>query len=96
MKQVALYILFISSICFSQLDNTESISKTGTTSAQFLKIGADARGASMGNAFTAMSGGISSMYWNPAGMTSIRKMEAIFLSSDWIAGITYNLSIIHI
>ena len=57
MKQITLYILFISSICFSQLDNTESISKTGTTSAQFLKIGADARGASMGNAFTAMSGG---------------------------------------
>ena len=90
MKQITLYILFISSIGFSQLDNTESISKTGTTSAQFLKIGADARGASMGNAFTAMSGGISSMYWNPAGMTSIRKMEAIFLNSDWLAGITYS------
>ena len=90
MKNVVLYILLITGSCVAQLDNTESISKTGTTSAQFLKIGADARGASMGNAFTAMSGGISSMYWNPAGMTSIRKMEAVFLSSDWIAGITYN------
>ena len=90
MKGIILYSLFLSGVCFSQLDNTESISKTGTTSAQFLKIGADARGASMGNAFTAMSGGISSMYWNPAGMTSIRKMEAIFLNSDWIAGIDYN------
>ena len=64
MKQIILYFLFISGICFSQLDNTESISKTGTTSAQFLKIGEDARGASMGNAITAMSGGISSMYQN--------------------------------
>lgn len=90
MKGIILYSLFLSGVCFSQLDNTESISKTGTTSAQFLKIGANARGASMGNAFTAMSGGISSMYWNPAGMTSIRKMEAIFLNSDWIAGIDYN------
>tara|TARA_B110000003_G_scaffold275425_1_gene318008 strand:- start:323 stop:1348 length:1026 start_codon:yes stop_codon:yes gene_type:complete len=90
MRGIILYSLFLSGVCFSQLDNTESISKTGTTSAQFLKIGADARGASMGNAFTAMSGGISSMYWNPAGMTSIRKMEAIFLNSDWIAGIDYN------
>ena len=60
------------------------------TDAQFVKIGADARGSSMGNAFTAMSGGISAMYWNPAGMTSIRKFEAVFLNSDWIAGITYN------
>ena len=85
-----LIILLLSSISFSQLDNTESISKTGTTSAQFLKIGADARGTSMGNAFTAMSGGVSSMYWNPAGMTSIRRLEAVFLNSDWIAGITYN------
>jgi len=90
MMRMLLYILIITGSCFSQLDNTESISKTGTTSAQFLKIGADARGASMGNAFTAMAGGISSMYWNPAGMTSIRKIEAMFLSSDWIAGITYN------
>ena len=90
MKNIVLYSLFIAGSCFAQLDNTESISKTGTTSAQFLKIGANARGASMGNAFTAMSGGISSMYWNPAGMTSIRKIEAVFLSSDWIAGITYN------
>ena len=85
-----LIILLLSSISYSQLDNTESISKTGTTSAQFLKIGADARGTSMGNAFTAMSGGVSSMYWNPAGMTSIRRLEAVFLNSDWIAGITYN------
>ena len=89
MKRFLHIVLFIG-IAYSQLDNTETISKTGTTSAQFLKIGADARGSSMGNAFTAMAGGISSMYWNPAGMTSIRKMEAVFLSSDWIAGITYN------
>ncbi len=85
-----LIILLLSSLSYSQLDNTESISKTGTTSAQFLKIGADARGTSMGNAFTAMPGGVSSMYWNPAGMTSIRRLEAVFLNSDWIAGITYN------
>ena len=89
MKRFLHIALFIG-IAYSQLDNTETISKTGTTSAQFLKIGADARGSSMGNAFTAMAGGISSMYWNPAGMTSIRKMEAVFLNSDWIAGITYN------
>ena len=95
MKRFLHIALFIG-IAYSQLDNTETISKTGTTSAQFLKIGADARGSSMGNAFTAMAGGISSMYWNPAGMTSIRKMEAVFLNSDWIAGITYNLSLIHI
>tara|TARA_Y100000748_G_scaffold302425_1_gene304641 strand:- start:1826 stop:2851 length:1026 start_codon:yes stop_codon:yes gene_type:complete len=90
MKSFLLNSFLITGICVAQLDNTESISKAGTTSAQFLKIGTDARGASMGNAFTAMSGGITSMYWNPAGMTSIRKLEAIFINSDWIAGIKFN------
>ena len=90
MKGFLIYVFSITGVCFAQLDNSESISKTGTTSAQFLKIGTGARAASMGNAFTAMSGGISSMYWNPAGMTSIRRLEAVFISSDWIAGIKFN------
>ena len=37
------FITLLFSLSYSQLDNTETISKTGTTSAQFLKIGADAR-----------------------------------------------------
>ena len=72
MKQITLYILFISSIGFSQLDNTESISKTGTTSAQFLKIGADARGASMGNAFTAVANDEMVLFYNPAALRSVK------------------------
>ncbi len=85
-----IFILIPISILWSQLDNTETITKTGTTAAQFLKIGADARGSSMGNAFTAMSGDIGAMYWNPAGLASIHKMETVFVNANWISGINFN------
>lgn len=93
-------ILCISTTMFSlligQLDNTETITKTGTTAAQFLKIGADARGTAMGNAFTAMSGDIGAMYWNPAGLASIQKLESVFVNANWIAGINFNYTAVAI
>jgi len=78
-----------SSLLLAQLDNSATITKTGTTAAQFLKIGVDARASAMGNAFTAMKGDLSSMYWNPAGLTSIGKMETMFMNSSWLAGIQF-------
>lgn len=93
MKQVIIICATLS-FAYTQLNNSQTISKTGTTSAQFLKIGSDARGSSMGNAFTAMNGGISSMYWNPAGLTSITNIESIFVNSNWLAGINYNYTAI--
>ena len=91
-----IFILFSASIGFSQLDNTETITKTGTTAAQFLKIGVDARGSAMGNAFTAMSGDISAMYWNPAGLATIGKIESMFVNANWLAGINFNYAAIAI
>ena len=78
-----------SSLLLAQLDNSATITKTGTTAAQFLKIGVDARASAMGNAFTAMKGDLSSMYWNPAGLTSIGRMETMFMNSSWLAGIQF-------
>ena len=82
--------IFSSTIILAQLDNTESITKTGTTAAQFLKIGVDARASAMGNAFTAMRGDISSIYWNPAGLAYVERMETMFVNSNWLAGINFN------
>lgn len=75
---------------FAQLDNTQTITKTGTTSAQFLKIGVDARSAAMGNAFAGMQGSLSAMHYNPAGLSQISGMEAIFSHHTWLADINYN------
>ena len=88
MKIFSTFIIF-SSLLLAQLDNSATITKTGTTAAQFLKIGVDARASAMGNAFTAMKGDLSSMYWNPAGLTSIGRMETMFMNSSWLAGIQF-------
>ncbi|MEE8335612.1 MAG: PorV/PorQ family protein [Candidatus Neomarinimicrobiota bacterium] len=74
----------------AQLDNVQTITKSGTTAGQFLKIGVDPRASAMGNAFTAMEGDISSMYWNPAGLAAVSGIETIFVNSEWLAGISFN------
>ena len=60
-------VIILAGSVFGQLVNSQTITKSGTTAGQFLKIGVDARGSAMGNAFTAMAGDVSSMFWNPAG-----------------------------
>lgn len=75
---------------WGQIQNEQTITKTGTTIAKFLNIGVDARGAAMGNAFVAMSGDVSSAFWNPAGLTHVNGIESIFVSSDWLAGTQYS------
>ena len=39
----------------------------GTTSAEFLLLGAGARGTALGGAFAAIATDVSSLYYNPAG-----------------------------
>lgn len=52
--------------------------KTGTTSAQILKINVGPRAIGMGGAFTAIADDITSLYWNPSGTANIQSNEAYF------------------
>ncbi len=61
-----------------------SLNKTGTTAAQFLKIGVGPRAIGMGGAFTALADDINAMYWNPAGLSRMNSKEAFFNHVDWI------------
>lgn len=61
--------------------------KTGTASLQFLKIGVDARAIGMGEAYTAVSDDISSMYWNPAGLAKKMENQVMFSHTNWVADI---------
>lgn len=61
-----------------------SLNKTGTTAAQFLKIGVGTRAIGMGGAFTASADDINAMYWNPAGIARMHSSEAYFNHIDWI------------
>lgn len=43
----------------------------GTSSGEFLKLGADARGIAMGSAMTAVADDAAAIYWNPAGLSQL-------------------------
>ena len=85
-KFVVNLILFVmvSAISFSY---GQTLSKSGTTAAQFLKIGIGPRAIGMGSAFTASADDISSVYWNPAGLANNQGMEAMFSRTEWIADV---------
>jgi len=90
MAILAALIWLPAAILQAQVDNTQSISKTGTAAAQFLKIGVDARATGMGGAFVAMTGDLSAMHWNPAGLGYFTGVEARFVHNEWLAGMDFN------
>lgn len=55
-----------------------SSDSAGTAAAQFLKLGADARSAGMGQAAAAIAEDASSIYWNPAGLAGLREFQVQF------------------
>jgi len=65
------------SVSYAQFDNT------GTSVANFLKIGVGGRGEALGGAFTALANDATSLYWNPSGIARMESSEAVFSSTDW-------------
>jgi hypothetical protein len=68
----------------------QSLAKTGTTAAAFLKMGVGPRAIGMGGAFTATANDLSSAYWNPGGLASIYNREAMFNHTRWFADVNYD------
>ena len=64
--------------------------KKGTTAAPFLSIGQSARAIGMGSAFVGVVNDVSSIYWNPAGLTKAQGINVAFDHTLWIADIKYN------
>ncbi len=87
---VTLLMLFGQTGLHAQRLSSASISKTGTTVAQFLKIGVSARSIGMGGAFVAIANDASAIYLNPAGLARINGYEAQFTHTNWIAGTNYD------
>lgn len=64
--------------------------RLGTAGAQELRIPIGSRGTAMGGAVVANTYGIESVYWNPAGLASLRGTEAMFTHLPYIADINVN------
>lgn len=70
--------------------SAQSIGRVGTTAAPFLKIGVGGRALGMGEAYTTIAEDITGMYWNPAGISRIEKMQAIVNHFDYIGDLYYD------
>ncbi|MDZ4724001.1 MAG: PorV/PorQ family protein [candidate division Zixibacteria bacterium] len=58
------------------------------TTADFLQIGMGARAAGLGGAFTALSEGAVSTYWNPAGLGHLENKEVFLSHFTWYQDIS--------
>lgn len=67
-------------------------SDSGTTVAQFLKLGPDARGAAMAHAVRALSEDANAVYWNPAGLAGLDHRHATFSHSVFHQNVFYDFA----
>lgn len=87
-------LAFLAGSAFGQADDpaTETITKVGTTSAQFLKIGVGSRAVALGGAYVAEANDLSALYWNPGGLARLRGSAVQFAYTDYLADIDYNFA----
>lgn len=64
----------------------------GTTSAQFLKLGVNARAIAMGEAYSCVSDGSDSIYWNPAGLDKVEKHSLSLMHAVYLQEIFYDFA----
>ena len=78
-------LIIISLICSNVFGQT--INRYGTTAANFLEIGVGSRATSMGDAYVAVANDVSSIYWNPAGLSNVSNSSALFMVQPWLVDI---------
>lgn len=69
---------------------TEGFSFVGNAGGEFLTIPVGARGVAMGQAFTAVSDDITSLWWNPAGLGFMRSPAAFFTNINMPLDVNVN------
>jgi hypothetical protein len=62
----------------------------GGSSAEFLLLGAGARGAALGGAYAALANDVEALYWNPAGVALMDRPGVTVASYTYLADTRYN------
>jgi hypothetical protein len=86
-KRSALLTLILIGAIATGAQAGDIFEKVGTFAGQFLKIGPSARGAAMGNAFSAVADDPSATYWNPAGLVEVQGTAIHIDHMEWPADI---------
>ena len=69
---------------------SHATTNVGTAGAQFLKIGPGARVDSLGGAFSAIANDVTTIYWNPAGLSQLESLSFSDTHTMWLADVRYN------
>ncbi len=69
---------------------TQDNTAFGGTSAEFLLLGAGARGAALGGGYAALATDITALYYNPAGIAQLDRPGAMVSTYDYVAGTRYS------
>lgn len=88
-----LFVLVISALVINLYTNvipSYATTNVGTAGAQFLKIGPGARVDSLGGAFSAIANDVTTIYWNPAGLSQLDKTSFSDTHTVWLADVRYN------
>ena len=75
-------LTFLSHAAFS-----DEIHRYGTTTANFLEIGIGSASGGMGEAYVAVANDLSAIYWNPAGLSSLKGVGVQFMLQPWVVDI---------
>lgn len=71
-------------------DASQDNTAYGTTAAEFLLLGAGARGAALGGAFSAIATDVSSLYYNPAGAALMTRPGVMLSTYTYVADTRYS------
>jgi hypothetical protein len=66
-----------------------ALAEEGSAGLAFLKLGVGARAIAMGDAYVAVGGDVSSVYWNPAAIVDVENIDIGLMHSEWFEGIRY-------
>ena len=82
-------ILIVTAVLL-QTVRSDATTNVGTAGAQFLKIGPGARVDSLGGAFGGLANDVTSIYWNPAGLSQLKQTSFSDTHTIWLADVRYN------
>lgn len=83
------FLLMVTTV-FTLTVSSYATTNVGTAGAQFLKIGPGARVDSLGGTFGAIANDVTTIYWNPAGLSQLKKTSFSDTHTIWLADVRYN------
>jgi len=79
-------------IFFLEVTSAFAVSKSGTSAAQFLKIGIGPRASALAGSFTGIANDVTGLYWNPAGTAFMKRRQFLATHTVWFANINHDFA----